>query len=142
MIRDIDGICKSAIYLKSNTDGVNQFLFNLSTIKNSGIEKKKFQEDNETPKQVDRSEKKFEVVKDNSQKTILDSKANLPKPEFTPEVLSLLLDAAYQGINFTYLSQLENNIAGRNELELFKWDQNIDISIIGNSTFEQRKMIV
>jgi len=141
LIRDIDGICKSAIYLKSNTDGVNQFLFNLSTIKNSGTEKKKFQEDNETPKQVDRSEKKFEVVKDNSQKTILDSKANLPKPEFTPEVLSLLLDAAYQGINFTYLSQLENNIAGRNELELFKWAQNIDISIIGNSTFEQRKMI-
>ena len=59
LIRNIDGICKSAIYLKSNTDGVNQFLFNLSTIKNSETEKKKFQEDNETPKQVDRSEKKL-----------------------------------------------------------------------------------
>ena len=141
LIRDANGICKSAIYLQANIDNANQFIFNLSTMSDE-MEQKKVQEAVVAAKQVNQTNKTVNATMNNDpQKPVIDDKAKLPKPRFTPETLSLLLDTAYAGIDFTYLSQIENNISGRNELELYKWSQDIDISIIGNSTFEQRKMI-
>ena len=106
------------------------------------MEQKKVQESVVAPKQVKQTNKTVNTTMNNDpQKPVIDDKVKLPKPQFTPETLSLLLDAAYAGIDVTDLSQIENNISGRNELELNKWNQDIDISIIGNSTFDQRKMI-
>ena len=140
LIRDIDGICKSAIYLKSHADGLSQFHFKLSILDSNDTEKNteiiSSPERFDQPKQIVKP-----VINNDPQKSVFDDKANLPQPQFTPETLSLLLDTAYADINFTYLSQIENNISGRNELELHKWNQDIEISIIGNSTFDQRKMI-
>lgn len=141
LVRDANGICKSAIYLQANIDNANQFIFNLSTMSYE-MEQKKVQEVVVAPKQVDQTKKTVNATMNNDpQKPVIDDKVKLPKPQFTPETLSFLLDAAYSGIDVTYLSQIENNVSGRNELELHKWNQDIDISIIGNSSFDQRKMI-
>lgn len=141
LIKNIDGECLSSLMIDQNLESANLYSYNiaeLDTILNTKeILKQNIIDIIEEPQN--------NVFDDSQKKTPIDKIGiNVPLPEFSAETLTLMLDVAFEDLNFISLEDLyfDKNYAISKEYVLRKWEEDVLISFKGDIAFENKKNAV